>query len=437
MGNKKESGLPGTAPARPFTGRQIKAKAMAAVIFYLGFSPLFLLPGAYLKPESPATGLLLPLSALLLSCTAGLLPARRRRIAFLIAMLLQASLCAWVLLPSSPLSALLFLPCRIMMRLFMPAMARPSGLEWSAPQLSQGVALHLIGQALKGLAVFESAASTLSLFFSGYLLLCLFAFNRYALIGAARTEQSPPAKLLHQNRRILAAFSLIAILTAGWQSFEAAALAVWDFLKKAFATILLWLSMLLPQLTPVNERGAPQGFDLGMLGEASEPSALSLILEKVLTVLAVIIAALLALFALYQLLRLLKRLLKNLLSQIRNYSRAIGEGYVDKTESLLDWGEVMKSAKDRWASFQKRHRKLPAWESLSPRDRVRRVYALLTKRLKNPVPSLTARESLQNGGLSLPPTQAQQIASLYEQARYSDHPISPEEADDARKSAGV
>ncbi len=437
MANKKENNLQSTASARPFTGRQIKAKVLAAVIFYLGFSPLFLLPGTYLLPENQAIVLFLPLAALLLSWVSGLLPTNRRKTGFVMAILLQASLCAWVLLPLSPLSALLFLPCFIMMLLFMPAMARPSGLEWSTPQLSQGIVLHLIGQAVKGFDIFANAGNTMSLFFSGYLLLCLFAFNRYALIDAARTEQSPPAKLLHQNRRILTAFALIAILAAGWQSFEAAALAVWDFLKRAIATILLWLSMLFPQMTPSKEQGAPQGMDLSGLGEATEPSAFSLFMEKVLTVLAVIVAALLALFALYQLFRLIKKLLKNLLSRIRDYSRAIGEGYVDKTESLLDWGEVMKATKDRWASFQKRHRKLPAWESLSPRDRVRRVYTLLVKQLKSPAPSLTARESLQSCGLSLKPTQAQQIASLYEQARYSDHPISPEEADDARKNAGV
>jgi hypothetical protein len=65
------------------------------------------------------------------------------------------------------------------------------------------------------------------------------------------------------------------------------------------------------------------------------------------------------------------------------------------------------------------------------------VLLLLLKRLKNPTPTLTAREALKSGELFLPPDCAQQIASLYEQARYSDHPISPEEADGVRKSAGV
>jgi hypothetical protein len=324
-----------------------------------------------------------------------------------------------------------------MMLFFMPAIHRPLYMEWPTSQLSQGILLHLIGQAVKGLPVFEGAGYVLSLFFSGYLILCLFAFNRYALMDASGAEHSPPVKLLQRNRRILTVFALIAILTAGYKSFETVVLAVWAFLKRAIATILIWLSMLLPDLAPANDQGAQQGPDLSELGGASEPSALSLILEKILTVLAVIVAVLLLLFALYQLSRLLKRLLKKLLGRIRDYTRAIGEGYTDKTESLLDFGEVARSAREKWETFAQRHKRPPAWESLSPRDKVRRAFALLLKRLKNPTPTLTAREALKSGELSLPPDCAQQIASLYEQARYSDHPISPEEADGVRKSAGV
>jgi hypothetical protein len=433
----KENPIHKAAPAQPVTGKFLKAKGMAALHFYLGFSPLFLLPGIYFLPGSPIAVLLMPLAALVLAYAAGLFTGKRRKWAFLLAMFMQALLCASLLLPMNPWSAFLFLPCLVMMLFFMPAINRPLGLEWSTSQLSQGVVLHLIGQAVKGLPVFEGAGYTLSLFFSGYLILCLFAFNRYALLDASGAEQSPPVKLLQKNRRILAVFALIAILAASWQSFETAVLAVWEFLKRAFATILIWLSSLLPELAPSGDQGAQQGLDLSAFGEASKPSAFSLILEKVLTVLAVIVAALLLLFALYQLFRLIKRLMKNLLVRIRDYTRAIGEGYTDKTESLLDWGEVARSAKERWESFAQRHKKPPAWESLSPRDKVRRVYALLIKKLKNSTPSLTAREALQSSELSLPPAQAQQIASLYEQARYSDHPISPEDADVLRKSTGV
>jgi hypothetical protein len=425
------------APAQTVTAKFLKAKGLAALHFYLGFSPLFLLPGTYLLPGHPIAVLLIPLAALALTYVAGLFTGKRRRLAFLLAMLLQALLCASLLLPLNPWSAFLFLPCLVMMLLFMPALNRPLGLEWSTSQLSQGVVLHLIGQAVKGLPVLEGAGYVLSLFFSGYLIWCLFAFNRYVLLDASGAEQSPPVKLLQKNRRILAVFALIAILAANYKSFETLVLAVWDFLKRAFATILIWLSSLLPELAPTGDQGAQQGLDLSAFGEASEPSAFSQFLENVLTVLAVIVAALLLLFALRQLYRLIKKLMKNLMARIRDYSRAIGEGYTDKTESLLDWGEVARSAKERWESFAQRHKKPPAWESLSPKDKIRRVYALLIKRLKNTMPSLTAREALQSGDLSLPPDCAQQIATLYEQARYSDHPISPEDAANVRKSAGV
>ena len=425
------------APAQPVTGRFIQAKGLAALQFYLGFSPLFLLPGIYLLPIFITAVCLLPLAALVLTFAAGLISGKCRRPAFLLAVILQALLCASLLLPLNPWSLFLFLPCFAMMLMFMPAMNKPSHLEWPTSQLSQGILLHLIAQAVKGLSVFEGAGNLLSLFFCGYLILCLFAFNRYTLLDASGAEHAPPAKILQRNRRILAVFALIAILAAGYKSFESAVLAIWDFLKRAFFTFLIWLSTLLPDLAPAKDQGAQQGLDLSQLGGAPEQSAFSLILERILTVLAVIVAALLLLFALYQLSRLIKRLLKKLMDRIRDYTRVIGEGYTDKTESLLDFGEVAKAAREKWESFAQRHKRPPAWESLSPRDKVRRPFALLLKKLKKPAPALTAREALQNGDLPLTPDCVHQIASLYEQARYSDHPISPEEAEGMRKSAGV
>ncbi len=425
------------AAMQPVTGKFLTAKALAALHIYLGFSPLYLLPGVYLLPSNFIAILLLPLAALAFTYTTGFFSGKRRRLAFLLAMILQALLCAFVLFPLNPWSTFLFLPCLVMMLLFMPAINRPLHLEWSTSQLSQGILLHLIGQAVKGLPVFEGAGSFLSLFFSGYLILCLFAFNRYALLDASGADQSPPAKLYQKNRRILTVFALIALIIAGFKSFETAVLAVWAFLKRAFATFIIWLITLLPDLGQVNNQGAQQGPDLSELGGASEPSVFSLILEKVITVLAIIVAVLLLLFGLYHLYKLIKRLLKKLLDRIRDYTRSIGEGYTDKTESLLDFGEVARSAKEKWESFAQRHKRPPSWESLSPRDKVRRAFAMLLKKLKDPTPTLTAREALQRGELSLPADCAQQIASLYEQARYSNHPISPEEADVMRKNAGV
>ncbi len=423
-------------PAGPLTGKYLKAKGMAALVLYLGSSPLFLLPGAYLLPGNMAAALLLPLAALAFTFGVGLLKGKRRRMGFLLALILQAALCAWVLIPRSPMASLLFLPCLLIMLLFMPRLFKPAGLEWPASLLTLGIAIHLAGQAVKGQAVFTDAGGALSLFFSGYLLLLPFVFNRYALIDATGAEHSPPAKLLSRNRRLLAMIGLIALLAANFKGFESAVLAAWALLKRAFATLLIWLSTLLPDMTSSKEQGTPQGLDLSELGGGSPPGAFSVILEAVLKVLAVVVAAAMLLFALYHLFRLLKRALKKILARLREYSRAIGEGYVDKTENLFDWGEVVRDAKDRWVSFQKRHQRPPAWESLSPGETVRRVYALLVKRMRRAEPSLTAREALQ-GGLSLPPDQAGQMASLYEKARYSDHPVSPGEAEAMRKSAGV
>ncbi len=425
------------APASRLTGKMLLTKCLAALTLYLGFLPLFLLPGASFLPGHPWAALFLPLGGLLFTLAAWTAPGKRRRIVFLLALLTQMSLCAAVLIPIRPLVLLLALPCLVQMLMLMPALSRPSGLEWPASRLAFGVLLHLIGQALKGIPELSGAGPALSLSFSLYLLLCLFAFNRFALLDASGEEQAPPVKLLNKNRRILAVFSVIAILAANWHSFESALLAVLSFIKRAVAAIMLFLSSLLPGMASIQQQGQSGGLDLSEFGEAPEPSAFALFLEKVLMVVAYILAAALVIFALYHLYRLVKRMLTRLLDRLRAYTRAIGEGYVDKTESLFHLGDAVKTAREKWAAFYKRHQRQPAWESLSPVDKVRRVYALLLRRMKAPSPSLTAREALRDGGLALPDSQRQQIASLYEQARYSSHPVREEDADAMRKSAGV
>ena len=436
MNGREAKARTNAIPASPLTGRFFKAKGMAALILYLGSSPLFLLPGSFLLPYSPAAVLLLPLAALVLTLGAGLLPGKRRRPGFLLVLALQAALCAWVLIPQNPLSVLLFLPCLVIMLLFMPSLSRAPGMEWPAPLMTYGIALHLAGQVLKGQAVFAGAGAMLSLFFSGYLLVCLFVLNRYALIGAAGEDRPPPKKLLSRNRRLLAFIGLAALLAANFKEFEIAVLAAWAFLKSVLATLLVWLSMLLPDMTSQREQAAPGELDLSGLGGESQPGTFWVILEKVLMVVAVILAAALLLFALYQLSRLLKKLLKKILARLKDYSRSLGEGYVDRTENLFDWGEAVKAARERWTSFQKRHQRPPDYNRLSPGEKVRRIYALLIKRAR-PEPSLTAREALQSGLMALEQTKAQHMASLYEKARYSGHPVSEDEAEAMRKSAGV
>ena len=186
------------------------------------------------------------------------------------------------------------------------------------------------------------------------------------------------------------------------------------------------------------EAAQPSGNSFeAMMEAAPEPSLFARIMEIALIVVAVLVTAVILFFALRVLYRVLKRVLRGILARLQAYRQRISADYVDQSETLLDWNELRQSAKSRIDQLKRRYMPTP-WEKLSPAQRVRRVYALLLRRPKEaPSPALTAQETLSSGTLRLPPDAAASLAALYDQARYSDHPITTQEADALRRQAGV
>ncbi len=427
---------PENKPSRRPNGSFFLAKGIAALLLYLGMSPLFLMAGAYFLPSAFSLAFLLPGAAVVLTFLASFFSGRKRRLCFLAALVLEACLCAAALPLENPLALLLFLPCLLMMLLFMPALSKPLYWEWKGSLLAAGAGLHTVAQILSGNPVFAGAGAVLPYFFSAYLLICLFQLNRRVI--SERVEDAPPPGLLKRHRRLLALAALIALPAANWQAAKDAALALLVFLRDAVWALLMLLASLFPEPAPAGSGSEGQGMDLSALGEQTqEPGLFAQIMEKVLIGIAILLAAALVLFGLYHLIRVMKKALRVLLARLRAYTRAIGEGYVDKTESLFHLSDVGHAARDRWALYQKRHQRPPDWARLSARDKVRRVYALLIGRLKQENPAMTARETLLGGKLSVTPEEAKAMAALYEAARYSEHEISPKDAEAMRKSAGV
>ncbi len=424
-------------PGRRITLRILGAKLSAACLMYLGLSPVFLCAGVYLT-GGLTKSTLLPILAILLTMAAGLLPGKWRRIGFIPALILQAGAHILLLRSGTWVELLFLLPCLWMMLLLLPAMARPVGLEWPLSYLSTGVMLHLAGQILKNQEIFAPVGTLLSFFFSGYLLLAIFTVNRYCLLAGMGGDKAIPARLLSRNRWLLILTGAVAAIAANFKSLQAAATAAWAFVKYLLLQVILWLSTFLAPLAPPQDQGgAGDGEMMLPPVEASEPSLLAVILEKVMIVLGTIIVAAIAVAGLYILGRGLLRLMRKLMARIREYSKAIGESYEDKTESLFDWGAVQRSAGERLRRLVTRPARPPAWEKLSPREAVRRVYALLAGRKPDMETSLTAREALLGGKLNVKPENAAQMAATYEAARYSTHHVTQEDAVFMRKGAGV
>lgn len=413
--------------------RRLLPKAYAALLLYLAALPLFLLPAAALAPTKLWLAALLPAPALALTGGAGLLPAGRRVRALAFSILLMAAGCAALFLPDVLTAALAFLACLPVMLLFLPAMARPAHQEWNTSQLSYGVGLHVAAQIAKAYPLFSAAAVPLTWLFAAYLVAALFSFNRILLTGNSPAAFKP---LLANNRKLLAGLCLLALLLANLKPIMAAVRAVIQWCILAVLQVAAWIASLFSvegtDVTAPQEAANPMGLPV----EAAEPSLFARIMEIVLFVIAGLVIAALLFFALRYLIRLLQKALRALLSRLQAYRQRVAADYVDQSESLLNWDELRKNAQDRLAGFKRRH--MPAaWEKLTPAQRVRRVYSLLLRRPDKQNPALTARETLLGGALRLPPDAAADLAALYDQARYSDHPITDRQASDARRRAGV
>ena len=410
--------------------RRILCKAYAAGLLYLAALPLFLLPAAALVPDLVWLCALLPVPALALAGAAGLLPARRRTIGLLLAVLIAAAGCALLFLPARPLAMLLFLPCLLLMLLFLPAMARPMHQEWSASQLGIGVLVYIAAQFIKILPLFTGVAAALTWGFVVYLIACLFAFNRLVVMGTGSSAAKP---LLRKNRRLLAAVCLLALLLANLNAVAAAIRAAVQWIITAVMRVLEWAAALFITEQTAGDSG---GASLGGLAEASEPSLFAQIMKIAMTVIGALIVAVLLWFLLKRLMRVLKSAFHTIIERLQAYRQKISADYDDQSESLLDWEEMKETAAVRINRLKRRYLPTP-WEKLSPAQRVRRVYALLLRRQKEPDPARTARETLSSGILNLQPDDAAALAALYDRARYSAHPISAQDADELRRRAGV
>ncbi len=417
---------------RTVTRDFLLAKAAAAAGLYLGLAPLYALSAAALAPSQGALAAFLPFAALALTLGAARAPAKLRRPLFAGALALTAA-CGLLFRPFAPVKLLLAAPALLSMLLFMPAVARPPREEWTPAHAAVGIGLYLGALALARTDVFAGADAALRWLFSAYLLLCVFFLNRRTLVNASGARGA--AGLLARNRRLLALCCLVAVPVANLRAVGAAVRAAALWLVRAVFDVALFLSSLFP-ISTLQEDAGTSGGELGLGGDAARPSAFAEILNKIMIVLAIALVAALVLFALYKAGRALGVLLRKLWQRLRAYSRKIGEDYVDTSETLLRWKDVGRAVRKSLASRGRQAREKP-WEQLSARETIRRVYARLLARAGGKDPARTARETLADGGLGLDGPTAAELASLYDEARYSAHPLSPDSAAAMRRKAGI
>lgn len=411
--------------------KRLPLKALSAVSLALCFAPVNVLLGRRVLPACPAAWYLLPMLALVWGIAGYLLPARAH-LPFALAgcALLAAGVAGW-LLPSGWQTLLLLVPCWAVLLLLPPAYAREAWQEWPIGLWTAGVVLHLAGQVLASRPGYSGTAEALAAVCAAFAFLLLLTVNRQSLRVSVHGGQQTPVALRRRSLALMIAVFALALVIACWQALS-------DWLSRAGHAVLLaigqaiaWLMHLFAQEESASMGGGGGGTpDLSALGEAAEPSALARLLEKIAMVLAVAVLLVLVCVVCRILLRKLRALVRRLGAFLRRYAAASCEEYVDEAESTLHLDEKTRALRNSLKRRLTRAPRQTPWQQLDGRARVRRLYQQYLHRHPD-ARRLTAREALHQAD-ALPPQQASAFAELYEQARYSDHPIDPAAADGLR-----
>ena len=272
-----------------------------------------------------------------------------------------------------------------------------------------GVLFHLVFQLFKFLIVTllsDSLEAT-----SGMQLICFFAFAGLAMISLTRGNlasaangRRAPASMQRKNLVLILIFFTVALI-----------ISLMPTIMEAIRNFINWLLDLLRKaLTPTGDSVeispvAPMQptMDGEMMAGTAESGLLSKILNIVFLVLGYAVILVSAFYAVRFLIKLLRKLIRRFLSGMSDYAANVSEDYIDEiTDTRI---ALPKKKRNRVSAADER--------AMTPAQRIRYRYQRLLYKHPNWDQGSTARENL--------PTEA---AAVYEQARYSSHPVSQEDA---------
>lgn len=284
-----------------------------------------------------------------------------------------------------------------------------------------GFALHAVMQFLinithrTGINTYLPAEPLLLCMFLLFTALAMLSMNRSSLDTATQSRRTVPGHMRRLNTLftmiLLAVSVLISLVPAIGQVLN----RLWDLLMRGIAFLVALITALMPQQSGQGGGGAPAG-DMGMGGgTVVEESLLSKILEKLMLVVVIVVLAILIWWLGRKIFHLLKKLFAWLIQHLTSFGAASSEDYEDEISDTREDAEV-----SRGSLLQRLRMRLPSKDerSMSPNERVRYRYLRLRWRHPEWNRADTARETL--------PAEA---AKVYEQARYSEEPVSDADAE--------
>ncbi|MGN0779201.1 MAG: hypothetical protein ACI4MJ_08655 [Aristaeellaceae bacterium] len=404
----------------PRDGRDLRRKGQFPVLLGCGVLPLLTMLLMVFVPEKPWLAAVFAGAFALLGEVCLLVPGKARLLAGLVSCAGMIGL-GVVLLPMG-FALLVPVCCCGLLLACLPMGGWPRERELQPFWYVAGVVLHLMAQVMVNVARaggknagYLQAAPMLLVSFILFAALSMLSINRSSMDTASMGRQRIPASMRRMNRLLTAGLLGATLLISALPAVIRAVERAWDVLMQLLVRLMAWLMSLLPA-TETQGRGAIDPGDMSSLGDAAaEPSLLAVILEKIFFALAAMAGMVLTFFALRFLYKQLRKLARHVLALMRRYAAASSEDYDDEITDTREEGQ-----RERSKPLQALRRRFALGDdrSLPPAERIRRRYAWVRLRHADWEDSRTARESL-----------PEDAAQLYERARYSEHPVTEQDAD--------
>lgn len=322
--------------------------------------------------------------------------------------------------------------CAVLMMVHVKALCMAPGEEYAPVTWYAGVAVHGISLFLLRAVTLAPAAPYVRTAATLYFIYIIFALNEQNVMNGMAGSRRPSQQMRLRNR-----------IRAGLLAAAVAILGNLDALRrlvdKAVDILLRVIGWLIDLLTPEFETVTSEGgggMDLGGLaGAIEEPALIWRILEEIMRYGALIAAAVLALLIVWKFSKVLKKFARWLMKQLREYMNHVSDAYDDTVESLLDWGEFRRAVRDGRSRLRIRREERVQWDTLTPRETVRKSYQLLRRKSAGISDARTARTAILSGDMPLRDEDMQSVADTYDAARYSSLEISAEDAAHVRKAA--
>lgn len=400
------------------------------------FSPVVLLMGGLLPGLDQTSAGLFYAAGQVLALGVSFVPSKVRVPVMIVAGLAYATAGAWVLGALAAPAAWAVVAFSLVIYAF-TSHAQGAGQGYDPRLMIAGALMHVIAPLVIRFSGIDMAQSALMWTGLGYFIMCPFAMNNASVregMSLRGRGGRPIQRISRANRVMVGVMLAIALIIANAGAIRDAAQRAGEFIMYWVGQLIMWIMNLFAGDETVGggESGAPS--DMGLGGEATEPSWFALLIEQVMKYFVVVLLAAVAVFVLWKLAKLMRKLAVRISDWAKRFAQGVKEDYLEEREQLMDWGEVrgemMDAVREALKRFTTREKK---WSDMDARERVRYCVRQLYRRRGAGIGGLeclSARQALGEMGISEHDRQA--LGDIYDEARYSDHEITQAQVDAAR-----